>query len=34
MARALLKKQVGDTATVNTPLGEALWYVNAIEYPK
>jgi transcription elongation factor GreB len=34
MARALLKKEVGDTAIVNTPLGEALWYVNAIEYPK
>ncbi|MGV8294720.1 GreA/GreB family elongation factor, partial [Pseudomonas aeruginosa] len=34
MARALLKKEVGDVATVNTPLGEAQWYVNEIDYPK
>ena len=34
MARALLKKEVGDVATVNTPLGEAQWYVNEINYPK
>lgn len=34
MARALLKKEVGDAATVETPLGPALWYVNAIEYPQ
>lgn len=34
MARALLKKEVGDAVTVNTPLGEALWYVNQIEYVK
>ncbi|WP_313655055.1 transcription elongation factor GreB [Pantoea sp.] len=32
MARALLKKEVGDAATVETPLGPALWYVNAIDY--
>ncbi|MEA7538911.1 GreA/GreB family elongation factor, partial [Salmonella enterica subsp. enterica serovar Virginia] len=29
MARALLKKEVGDLAVVNTPVGEANWYVNA-----
>lgn len=34
MARALLKKEVGDVATVNTPLGEAQWYVNEIDYPE
>lgn len=34
MARALLKKEVGDLAVVNTPVGEANWYVNAIEYVK
>lgn len=34
MARALLKKEVGDLAVVNTPAGEASWYVNAIEYVK
>jgi len=34
MARALLKKEVGDAATVETPLGPALWYVNAINYPQ
>lgn len=32
MARALLKKEVGDAATVETPLGPARWYVNAIDY--
>ena len=32
--RALLKKEVGDLAVVNTPAGEASWYVNAIEYVK
>ncbi|HAP3230027.1 TPA: transcription elongation factor GreB, partial [Escherichia coli] len=25
---------VGDLAVVNTPAGEASWYVNAIEYVK
>ena len=30
----LLKKEVGDLAVVNTPAGEASWYVNAIEYVK
>lgn len=34
MARALLKKEVGDAATVETPLGPALWYVIAIDYPQ
>ena len=34
MARALLKKEVGDLAVGNTPGGEASWYVNAIEYVK
>ena len=34
MARALFKKEVGDAATVITPSGEAVWYVNAIEYAK
>ena len=34
MARALLKKEVGDLAIVNTPGGEASWYVNEIEYVK
>ncbi|MBE5253642.1 transcription elongation factor GreB [Mixta mediterraneensis] len=32
MARALLKKEAGDVATVETPAGPALWYVNAITY--
>lgn len=34
MARALLKKEVGDVVTVHTPVGEATWYVNAIDYVK
>ena len=34
MARALLKKEIGDSAIVFTPAGEALWYVNAIDYVK
>ncbi|NHB88569.1 transcription elongation factor GreB [Photorhabdus tasmaniensis] len=34
MARALLKKEVGDSATVHTPIGKILWYVNEIEYMK
>jgi len=34
MARALLKKEVGDLATVQTPAGEANWYVVAIDYVK
>ncbi|WP_130832339.1 transcription elongation factor GreB [[Erwinia] mediterraneensis] len=32
MARALLKKEPGDAATVQTPAGPALWYVNKISY--
>lgn len=34
MARALLKKSVGDEATVHTPLGDVCWYINHIRYPK
>ncbi|RJG51580.1 transcription elongation factor GreB [Motilimonas pumila] len=32
MARALLKKQVDDEAIVKTPNGEAVWYINHIDY--
>jgi transcription elongation factor GreB len=32
LARALLKKQVDDEATVQTPSGERTWYVLAIRY--
>ncbi|MFM2476947.1 transcription elongation factor GreB [Celerinatantimonas sp. MCCC 1A17872] len=32
MARALLKKEVDDEVTVNTPNGEQLWYINKISY--
>lgn len=32
MARALLKAQVDDEVTVNTPNGKTLWYVNKIYY--
>lgn len=32
MARALLKKEVGDEATVVTPAGPVIWCVNEIEY--
>jgi transcription elongation factor GreB len=34
MARALLKKEVGDEAIVKTAAGEFAWYVNAINYNK
>ncbi len=34
MARALLKKQVDEEFVVQTPEGEKLWFVNAIEYQK
>ena len=34
MARALLKKEVGDPAPDETPVGPALWYINAIDYPQ
>ena len=34
MARALLKKEVGDEALVPTPTGEVCWWVNVIEYEK
>ena len=34
MARALLKKEVGDLVTVQTPAGEANWYVVTIDYVK
>jgi transcription elongation factor GreB len=33
MARALLKKQQGDEAVVDTPSGPATWYIEAIAYP-
>lgn len=33
MARALLKKEEGDEVIVQTPQGEALWYINTISYP-
>lgn len=32
MARALLKKEVGDEAEVRTEAGTTTWYINAIEY--
>ncbi|BAX54498.1 Transcription elongation factor GreB [Photobacterium damselae subsp. piscicida] len=32
MARALLKKEVDDEAIVQTPLGQKLWFINAIRY--
>lgn len=32
MARALLKKQVDDEVTVNTPAGDAYWIITSIEY--
>jgi transcription elongation factor GreB len=32
MARALLKKEVGDSTIVQTPVGDALWYINEIHY--
>ncbi|NJM32276.1 MAG: transcription elongation factor GreB [Limnobacter sp.] len=32
MARALLKKEVGDEAEVVTEAGATIWYVNSIEY--
>lgn len=32
MARALLKKEVGDEALVQTPGGETCWWINLIEY--
>jgi transcription elongation factor GreB len=34
MARALLKKEVGEEVIVNTPSGEVLWFVNSITYEK
>lgn len=34
MARALLKKEVGDDFTVRTPGGDKEWFVNSIEYMK
>lgn len=34
MARALIKKEVGDEAIVRTPVGDACWYVNEISYTK
>jgi transcription elongation factor GreB len=34
MARALLKKEVGDEAVVKTNAGEFVWYITKIEYQK
>jgi len=34
MARALLKKEVGDEAVVQTPNGEMLWWINQVSYPQ
>ncbi len=34
MARALLKKEVGDEVVVQAPTGEMCWWVNEIEYVK
>lgn len=34
MARALLKKEVGDEVIVPIPSGEMCWWVNEIEYQK
>jgi transcription elongation factor GreB len=34
MARALLKKEVGDEAIVRTEAGEFTWYINSINYLK
>ncbi len=34
MARALLKKQVGDEAEVKTEVGTTTWYINSIHYEK
>lgn len=34
MARALLKKEVGDEAIVKTPTSEAVWRITKIEYVK
>ena len=32
MARALLKKSEGDEVIVQTPTGEAVWFIASIEY--
>lgn len=32
MARALLKKEVGDEAVVTTEAGSVVWYINSIKY--
>jgi transcription elongation factor GreB len=34
MARALLKKTLGDEAIVQTPQGEMCWWINALSYEK
>lgn len=34
MARALLKKSIDDEFVVQTPTGEAVWFVNSIQYPQ
>lgn len=33
MARALLKKEVGDEVVVETPTAKAYWYILSISYP-
>lgn len=33
MARALLKKQIGDEIIVETPAGRTIWFINQIDYP-
>ncbi|MGD8107445.1 transcription elongation factor GreB [Pantoea sp. FN0302] len=32
MARALIKKEVDDEVSVNTPEGEKIWFINRIDY--
>lgn len=32
IARALLKKQVDDEVTINTPTGQSIFYIEAIDY--
>jgi len=34
MAKALLRKEVGDTAIVKTPKGDINWKITNIEYIK
>lgn len=34
MARALIKKEVGDEAEVHTEAGSTIWFINSIRYEK